>query len=413
MKKIINSIFVLSLSILLITSCKKDEETTVNNTNSNTFEVTVPENDTVRNFNNFPVDGTDYNVAFIVKADTKIKNVYIAMFDVNNDTVRKYDFSSVIGQTSAAINIQSSFGGITLNKYPLKIKAIITDNNNNTITKSVKFNLNYIPSLPSITFPNNVNEVELASVPIDYNLFYEAEAKAQIKSIKIIRRDVQGGEIQTNVSGLNFISIDTNYRGTYNSSNFEAGKFPYTITVEVKDMLDNVSTKVFTIKLKSNNTNTFGQYNSYSNIIIGGSTSATIGGFYSSSNNIVYLSSSAKANSSLIDFCYFYGATNHATFAAPNNSDARIMFTGTYGINTWTVANDTKFIKNPSIDFNTLTELSDLSSLSFTSVNKVSDLSVGDVFAFKTASGKIGFGKVFACTNTNDGSISIGIKIQK
>lgn len=394
MKKIINSIFVLSLSLLFITSCKKDEETTVNNTNSNTFEVSVPKDDTVRNFNNFPIDGIAYNVAFIINADTKIKSVYIAMLDVNNDTVRKYDFSSVIGKTSAAINIQSSFGGITLNKYPLKIKASITDNNNKSITKSVKFNLNYIPSLPNITFANNINEVELTSVPSNYELNYVAEAKGQIKNINLKITNGQGVSSNYDVSSLS-IPGDTSYTGVCNLSYLEAAKFPYTIAVEVKDMFDITTTKIFTLKLKQTNVFTG---NTWSNKILGASGSSSYGSFFGAVTGLTYTTTMVISNTSNIDMIFDNLVTNKAALQLYSPKIANTNYKATkFGVTT--------------IDFATVTD-EQLSAINVSN-DKVAVVTNG-VYAFITQEGKKGIVKVNSITGTGaSANLNFDVKVQK
>jgi hypothetical protein len=156
----------------------------------------------------------------------------------------------------------------------------------------------------------------------------------------------------------------------------------------------------------------------YEDIILGAQASTT-GGSFASVDGMVYTLDMAKANSDKIDFLYFYGATNLATLAAPDDADAATVFTGANGLDTWDVLNPTKFKTTTlsSADFNAITSSSQLVTVAVLptqpNLSKANDLSVGDVLAFKTVEEKFGLIRVDAINGANNaGTIEITVKVQ-
>ena len=185
-----------------------------------------------------------------------------------------------------------------------------------------------------------------------------------------------------------------------------------TYTFTVNDQQPVSTTGTFTVTLQSTGT-PFGAFTPNTGIILGGSSHPTLGSFYASSTNTVYLQAAAKTNATVVDFAYFYGTTNQATLVAPADADASTMFTGTSGVSTWTTKNSTKFVKLTGFDFAGLSATTDIADVTFGTLTKANTLAVGDVVAFKTVANKIGFAKVTACTNTDDGTITFDVKVQQ
>lgn len=258
---------------------------------------------------------------------------------------------------------------------------------------------------------------------IVFNINFTAAAEVETFSIK---EDKSGTANATSV----YDAANTDFSGktedvynfdkTFVAADFDDGtntynKIVYTFTVSDKQG------RAIDIKYTVNvvEEGGFGAFSSYTTVLMGGQDNPTLGSFYSSSSNTVYLSAAAKTNAANVDFCYFYGVTNLATLCAPANADAATVFdSSTNGVATWSVRNATKFVAS-TIDFANLSETTDVSGVAFGTETKANSLAVGDVVAFQTVAGKLGFVKVTVITlgtdGTNqydDGSVTIEVKVQ-
>jgi hypothetical protein len=156
----------------------------------------------------------------------------------------------------------------------------------------------------------------------------------------------------------------------------------------------------------------------YQDIILGSYASPT-GSSFASIDGTVYTLDQAKINADKVDFLYYYGTTNHATLAAPDDAEAATVFTGANGLATWAVLNPTKFKATTlsSTDFDAIQSSSQLVTAATLptqpNLSKANDLSVGDVLAFKTAGSYFGLIRVDAITGANNaGTIEITVKVQ-
>jgi len=157
--------------------------------------------------------------------------------------------------------------------------------------------------------------------------------------------------------------------------------------------------------------------NTYSDKILGSYDNTTDGSSFASIDGTVYSWTDATNNSGEVDLVYFYGATNEATLAAPNDSDAESVF----DFSSWSTQNATKFGTTTltASDFDAIDDdvkiKEEASNLSATKVNK---LSADDVIAFETAStsanaSKKGLIKINSITTGADGTIDITVKVQQ
>jgi hypothetical protein len=170
------------------------------------------------------------------------------------------------------------------------------------------------------------------------------------------------------------------------------------------------------------NPTTYGQVNTFSAKMMGGQNNATLGSFLATDNGEVITSSAAGASATVqarVDLVYFFGTTNQASMGAPNDSVVAIAHTGSTSLPTWTTKNATKFVKTSitAADFSasandSLVKTVDAATISGSFVNT---LAVGNVVAFKTASGKLGLFHVQSVDGTTgtDRSITINVKVQK
>ena len=150
-----------------------------------------------------------------------------------------------------------------------------------------------------------------------------------------------------------------------------------------------------------------------------GGQSAAAGSFFNSSEGLVYSQADAKTNAGKVDILYFYGATNMATIASPDDADAGTIYNNSStGLQTWSTRNATKFKTSTvtAAQFDAITATNDaviIAAAAGAADTKSNKLASGSVFAFVTASGKKGLIKVTAVTGTQDGNITIDVKVQK
>jgi len=163
-------------------------------------------------------------------------------------------------------------------------------------------------------------------------------------------------------------------------------------------------------------TSTAGPIHAWSQKILGAQANTT-GSSFASSNGTVYTLADAKTNSSLIDWLYFYGATNLACLASPADPDAQSVYNNaTNGIQTWAVKNPTLFKKiTDDIVWSDIIDDSIILTETATGVDqtKIPQLVVGDILGFITAAGKHGLIRVEAITTGNDGTMTISVKVQQ
>ncbi len=156
-------------------------------------------------------------------------------------------------------------------------------------------------------------------------------------------------------------------------------------------------------------------------VLLGGQKNTTQGSFYNTIDNAVYLMAAAKSNKDKVDFVYYYGATNKATIAAPTSQGAKDIYTAT----DLTGMNNTTDLVKVTTNFDAITKSSHIAGVWAEKVNnsvsdQVTDLRVGDVFAFQLAGGtrgyRIGVAKVLtiegADYNSTAQKITLHIKMQ-
>jgi hypothetical protein len=128
----------------------------------------------------------------------------------------------------------------------------------------------------------------------------------------------------------------------------------------------------------------------------------------------------AKNNSDKIDFVYYFGQNDKNAIGAPNNADGAKAIWATE-INMWPKQNATKFRTSTlsSTDFDNIkngTKVEDaFVNIDFTgseATEKITNLSVGQVYAFQTARGVKGIIKFTAIAADNTGSTKVVVICQ-
>jgi hypothetical protein len=159
-----------------------------------------------------------------------------------------------------------------------------------------------------------------------------------------------------------------------------------------------------------------GPINEFSMKIMGAQQNSN-GSSFASIDGTTYGLATAKANAAKIDWMYFFGATNFATLAAPDDAAAQTIFTDpTNGLQTWAVKNPTRFkLVTEVIDWASITndEVITAQTQSGVDQTKISSLAPGKILAFITATGKKGLIRVESITGEEDGTITISVKVQQ
>ncbi|MCB0410264.1 MAG: hypothetical protein KDD29_08595 [Flavobacteriales bacterium] len=226
-------------------------------------------------------------------------------------------------------------------------------------------------------------------------------------------------ELETLVIDANGVNEDTTITFANNTTTFQ-GTFTFTapaagstniITFTLTDKAGKSNVESITIT----GTSGANPILTWSATLLGGQTNPTIGSAFASTNGQVYLKAAAATNSSLIDFVYFYGASNLATLAAPD--DDLVDGTAANSVDltdTYTTKNATRFMTTTvtPAEFTAMTDDADFPAFTGSS-SLENNLAVGDVIAFETVAGKVGLIHVSALSTGATGTLTIDVKVQQ
>jgi hypothetical protein len=262
--------------------------------------------------------------------------------------------------------------------------------------------------LPILTTNPAADLSAIAGTLVSFDVFAgeNSISKRELETLSIDANGVAEDSI------INFPNNTTTFQGTFTFTVSAAGS-TNTITFSVVDKAGKSITKTIVIT----GTSGAGAITSYTATLLGGQSSTTVGSAFASSNGQVYLQAAANLNSSLIDFVYFYGATNLATLAAPD--DDLVDGTAPSGFDLtedYTTNNATRFmsVANTSVtpaEFIAMTDDASFPVFSGTS-SLINSLAVGNVIAFETVNGKAGLVHVAAISTGAAGTMTINVKVQ-
>lgn len=242
---------------------------------------------------------------------------------------------------------------------------------------------------------------------VGINAFSNSSSKSKLVKFKVVRtyNNIPFTALDSTLSSTDAFNI-TLETFAYPA----AGKERFTFTVTDKAGLS--AEAAFEIT-----TTAGGAINEYKQKILGSYDNSSYGSSFASADGSVYTLSQAKANAAKVDWMYYYGVTNLATIASPNDASVSTIFTSADGPASWSVRNDTKFAKVtlPSglTWDNITTDAEIIPFASSASATKVNTLTVGQVVSFKTVTGKMGLLKVEEITGTGAGTIKYSVKVQK
>lgn len=187
-------------------------------------------------------------------------------------------------------------------------------------------------------------------------------------------------------SGINSTAFTANYWIKF--LNAVSGKF----YMEITDKDGKKSTATFNIVVEEGGSVVY----KFTGITLGSFNDTEFGSFYSATNDQTYFSAEAINSQELIDWCFFKGATNGNTLAAPADADAKNVF-AILQDPSWTVFNETMFT-DASISAEDFDAISDGDTYAFpawaSGELKANQLAIGDVKFFKLQNGKLGYFKI-------------------
>ncbi len=274
-----------------------------------------------------------------------------------------------------------------------------------------------VPPTVTINDGTKTKSLPVSTTSIDIKIAASASTNQKIKTLTI-EKAIAG---QPTIVLFTATPNAKDYVKTYTDvlSGQAAGQI-ITYTVKATDDQESVTSETFTVTLIS-----VENVDVSSVIQLGAQSNTTVlYKFLGIANNFATytagVSGTATANSSKIDFVYYYGATDKNAFAAPTNTDGAQVIWNTE-ITGWATKNDTKF-KVTSITAAQFDQIKDVTKVddSFKTIDfasgtlsKVVSLANNDVYAFLTASGKKGLVKFVTTATDNTGAVTLFVISQK
>ncbi len=178
------------------------------------------------------------------------------------------------------------------------------------------------------------------------------------------------------------------------------------------------ATSSITINISLDTSGSFGQLITYPLITLGGQNNINIPGLFSLQDSGLYTLDQANNDVDIqkkIELIYYYQSADLNVITSPGANIEPEVFNDV--IKSWTYRNTTRFMPTPLTiaDFNAISN----DSIIIANYNeaegkrKAKQLQAGNIYSFKTQNDKLGVFLVKNVTGTEQGSIEIGLKIQK
>jgi hypothetical protein len=264
-----------------------------------------------------------------------------------------------------------------------------------------------------------------SSQHVVFNVYVKAEA--EVETFSITETKTPGASSTYDASTTGKFKGETDKTYSFDKV-FTAADFTdvdtYTYEFRVTDKDGQVATTKVTVKMKAIPDK---EINSFTAVLMGAQSNTNEGSFYDAETNTVYTKSDADNNQESVDFVYYYGSSNEATIAAPNDSTVNGTADNSLTLTeNWTTQNNTLFYKTTLTkdDFDAITNANNFeekynNNLTESKVTKLENkddngnVRLNTVVAFKTVNGKIGLFCVTAVDAGSDGTITIDVKIAK
>lgn len=147
---------------------------------------------------------------------------------------------------------------------------------------------------------------------------------------------------------------------------------------------------------------------------MGAQNNATYGSYWSMSQNQYLFQTEANTTPADVDWVYYYGASNKATFAAPDDptlQSSNVM--GNPSLTSWAVKNNTRFKKLATgYDFDAKETSDEIQGeMAGATLSSISDMQVGDVYFFVTANqNEFGIIKITGVTTGGGSELGFDMK---
>lgn len=262
---------------------------------------------------------------------------------------------------------------------------------------------------PSITFDAGT-EIVLAVGETDALLTGTIVAEAKLDKVVIYE--------VTDLSETQLVTITDFNSGAITTTDDMNYSFRFTVTaltqdvqikIEATDKDDQFASKSINIVVSAGN-----PIDEFTAVLMGAQGNLDIGSYLDAVTGTVYKQAAAESNSADIDIVYYFGSTNEATLTAPDDATVNGGAGNLSLCVNFTQKNPTRFASTTlsSAEFDAIENDASIVGIS-TSASKMTKLGVNDVIAFETFDGKKGLIKVAALNATNEGTITIDVKIQQ
>ena len=221
-----------------------------------------------------------------------------------------------------------------------------------------------------------------------------------------------GAQVKTDSKTLDGTSEDYTYEFKIPSTATDGQVYTIELSVtddDKKEALTTTETKTITVSIPVTAPTT----TEYTVVMLGNFDNTSTGSAWSSSTNTVYTQANAATNSDKVDFVHYFGSSNAATIAAPDDASLN-GGSGNYDYSTnWTTKNATRFAST-TLTYAGATD-TDIDGIADPTNSKMTSLAVGNTFVFKTAGGKKGIVEVtqLSGSNSTSGTITLKVKIQE
>jgi len=256
---------------------------------------------------------------------------------------------------------------------------------------------------PVISFTNNVSSAETSNS--SYTITGTITTEVGLDQVKYFAVTEAGSD---QLAVVTYFDNKNEYSFQFAVNNITDD---VTIQVEATDADNQTTSRNFEITFIGGGN----AISSFTAVLMGAQSLLTTGSALDADAGTVYKLDDAATNAAKVDILYYYGTTNLATFAAPNDETVNGVAANAFNwTNNWSVQNATKFGVSTlsTTEFDAIADDSELATIAGLAASKITDLGVDDVLEFITAGGKKGALKVTAITTGASGTITINVKVQ-
>jgi len=330
--------------------------------------------------------------------------IIISFCDINDDFVMDVSYD-VFPLNNIAVRLSNAKSRCIMRKTMTRIVLIMLAGVMAVFSSCQEEETNV--ALPEISFANGEASVTLEPGDSTHTISGTISAPGGLKFVQYFEVTDQG---KTQLDLVEEFDDPEQHNFSYT---VEGIGHDMTIQVEATDQENQTVSKDYSIDFTPH------VVNAYTDKILGSYDSNT-GSSFASIDGTVYSFSEAGNNSEEVDLMYYYGQTNGATIAAPNDPTADDVYPG---LTNWSTRNSTQF-KTTDLtaeDFDGIAGTDDsqiVSAAEGADQTSINSLAEGDVIGFITAStsahpDKMGLIKVISIEGSGGTStITIAVKVQ-